>query len=139
MTDLLNILPNFPTKSYTHLLPNLEKSFITVSDLLTLDALEIAKKAHLPVLDVRRLAKHVLEALQGNLGLGRDSSKDGEDENGKEEGNAGNTSSIEGELRCTGLDVLKRQNSISTLDEKLDGVLGGGVHTGCITEFVGER
>ena len=130
MTDLLHVVPSFPTKSYTHLLPSLEKNLITTTDLLSLDALEIAKRAQLPLLDVRRLANHVLKELQSELGLG---DVDEEESDGRRE-KVGR-----GTLRKTGRAVVERWTTISTLDEALDVALGGGIPTGYITEITGER
>lgn len=131
MTDLLDTLPNFPTKSYTHLLPSLEKHLITTTDLLTLDALEIAKRAQLPLLDVRRLANHVIAALQAELGITGDNpsfSLIGEEQTTRE-----------GSLRKTGKDPVAQSPTISTLSPILDNALAGGIPTGYITEITGER
>lgn len=131
MTDLLYTIPDFPTKHYTHLLPSLEKNLITTTDLLTLDALDIAKRAHLPLLDVRRLKEHVLATLQGQLGLTSELSSKFEDTG---EGKPGY-----GALSKNGHELVKIGGCISTLDSALDEALGGGVRTGYITEFTGER
>jgi len=134
MTDLLHIVPSFPTKSYTHLLPSLEKSLITTTDLLSLDALEIAKRAQLPLLDVRRLVNHVLKVLQGELGLGEADREDGKDSRGQSTGEE-----ARGRLRKSGRETIERWKTISTLNGELDATLGGGVPTGYITEITGER
>lgn len=131
MTDLLHTIPDFPTKLYTHLLPSLEKSLITTTDLLTLDALEVAKRAQLPLLDVRRLANHVVAILQGRLGLKTDSAPTYQDAG---EGQAGYAS-----LRKTGKQATTQPSPISTLDPSLDAALGGGIPTGYIIEITGER
>lgn len=131
MTDLLHTIPDFPTKLYTHLLPSLEKHLITTTDLLTLDALEVAKRAQLPLLDVRRLANHVLAILQGRLGL-----KTG---NVPSYQNAGEGQAGYGSLRKAGKEAITRSSPISTLDPAIDAALGGGVPTGYITEITGER
>ena len=123
MTDLLHTIPDFPIKSYTHLLPSLEKHLITTTDLLTLDALEIAKRAHLPLLDVRRLAAHVVAILQRQLGLTPRGDHDG----------------MEGSLKKLGNEIVGQWSTISTLDDSLDEALGGGIPTGYITEITGER
>ncbi len=139
MTDLLHTLPTFPTSSYTHLLPSLEKNLITTTDLLTLDALEIAKRAQLPVLDVRRLATAVVAALHGELGCGLsngagvgDGHKDGRQNVQKD------TKDIN-RWKKTGAEVVNQWRTISTLDDQLDAALGGGIPTGYITEITGER
>ena len=131
MTDLLNIIPDFPTKSYTHLLPSLEKHHVTTTDLLTLDALELAKRAHLPLLDLRRLVNHVLAALQSRLGL--------ETQNAPSYPNAGKNQPDYGLLRKTGKEATTQLDFISTLDPCIDAALGGGIPTGYITELTGER
>lgn len=136
MTDLLLTLPSFPTKTYTHLIHSLERTHITTSDLLTLDPLDIAKRARLPPLDVKRLVGHIVSVLQGELGL--------EPENDNGTGFKVPEGQKKGTLRKNGRELLERENGeegrrISTLDEGLDEGLGGGVKRGGITEFVGER
>lgn len=133
MSDLISTLPNFPTKSYTHLLPSLEKNLITTADLLTLDALEIAKRAQLPILDVRRLANHVIEALHEDLGF--KPSKQSSDENVDRRSPTRSVSP----LRQSGREVVEKWTAISTLDVALDEALGGGIPTGYVTEITGER
>jgi len=113
MTDLINVLPDFSTASYSHLLPSLTKKLITTSDLLSLDASDIAKRAQLPPAEVAKLSNAILEALHSQLDVG--GSKD----------DAAVT-----ELNCC---------TISTLDESLDDALGGGIPTGYLTELTGER
>ena len=123
MTDLTAVLPGFPTHQFVRLLPSLEKHLVTTADLLTLDCVEVAKRAQLPILDVKRLCNAVLEALQSSLGV-------------NEAGVDGHGGSL---LRKTGEDIVKSWNIISTLDDGLDRALGGGVPTGYITEVTGER
>lgn len=132
MTDLLHVLPDFPTKSYTHLLPSLEKHLVTTSDLLTLDALEVAKKAQLPLLDVRRLANHVIASLQSELGL--DNGLSAFESNVQTRKNPRT-----GSLNHSGKDLTEPWMYISTLDHALDATLGGGIPPGYVTEIVGER
>ncbi|KAL8961443.1 MAG: hypothetical protein Q9183_005310 [Haloplaca sp. 2 TL-2023] len=131
MTDLLHTLPNFPIKLYPHLIPSLEKKLITTTDLLTLDPLEIAKRAQLPLLDVRRLTSHVLASLQSQLGV-----VDGKEVLRKYEDSPNVTDAST--LRQTGAVIADKWNSISTLDPDLDSVLGGGIPTTYITEVTGE-
>lgn len=134
MTDLLYLLPIFSTAEYSHLIPSLEKHIITCTDLLTLEATDLAKRAQLPVLDVRKLAADVLVHLQSQLGL-----KDNRQEIPKS--NAGDVRK-EGEdsvLGQSGKDLLRPWNVISTLDGELDAAIGGGIPTGYITEVTGER
>jgi DNA repair protein RAD57 len=122
MTDLTAVLPGFPSHQYVRLLPSLEKNLVTTADLLTLDSVEIAKRAQLPLLDVKRLCNAVLAALQSGLRI-------------SEHADTQQTSL----LRKTGKDILNSWNTISTLDDDLDLALGGGIPTGHITEVTGER
>jgi DNA repair protein RAD57 len=137
MTDLLITLPSFPTSSYTHLLPSLEKNFITTSDLLTLDALEIAKRAQLPIFDVKRLATHILEALHSDLGLESSGARHEADEKSSAphsvQGNKGK------KLKTTGEHLVSKWKSIGLFDATLNKAVGGGIPTGYITEVTGER
>lgn len=123
MTDLSTVLPDFPTQPYIRLIPSLERNHVTTADLLTLDCIEIAKRAQLPLLDLKRLCNAVLQALQTDLGVLRP--KDG--------------LSATTTLRRTGKELLDSWSTISTLDDGLDQALGGGVPTGYITEITGER
>ena len=131
MTDLLHTIPDFPIKHYTHLLPSLERSLVTVTDLLTLDALDLAKKAQLPLLDVRRLKEHVLATLQRQLGLENELSD-------KFEGQLEGAPQF-GELKTDGNGIVQDRGVISTLDQSLDGALDGGIQTGYVTDITGER
>jgi len=124
MTDLTAVLPDFPTQSYARILPSLEKNQVTVADLLTQDCIDVAKRAQVPLLDVKRLAAAILQALQANLGLQ-------EPENGEQ--------SCTTTSRKTGKELFNSWSTISTLDDGLDGALGGGIPTGYITEITGER
>ncbi|KAI9777482.1 MAG: hypothetical protein M1835_005234 [Candelina submexicana] len=136
MTDLLHIIPTFSTSSYTHLLPSLEKNLITTVDLLTLDALEIAKRAQLPPLDVRRLINAVIAALHGELGL----SIEAGDGIANDDALPSTQKPFKEKARLnkTGSEVVEEWQTISTLDKQLDAALGGGIPTGYITEITGE-
>lgn len=134
MTDLLSTLPDFPTRSYTHLIPSLEKNLITTTDLLTLDALEIAKRAQLPILDVRKLATHVVQALHDDLGFrvsGGDASYNATVSTAQ--------SPLSSHTQESGRDIVNRWRTISTLDSALDKALAGGIPVGYLTEVTGER
>jgi DNA repair protein RAD57 len=128
MTDLTTVLPGFPTQKYVRLLPSLEKNLITTADLLTLDCVEIARRAQLPVLDVKRLSSEVLETLKCTYGL--------LDENNLSKDNNGEKNIV---LKKTGEDVFNAWDTISSLDDDLDKALGGGIPSGYITEVAGER
>lgn len=125
MTDLAAVLPGFPIDQYVRLIPSLERHKLTTADLLTLDCVEIAKRASLPLLDVKRLSAAVLKGLHCDLGI-KDSSGD-------------TTSATRASLYNTGAELLGTWQTISTLDDTLDHALGGGVPVGYITEFAGER
>jgi DNA repair protein RAD57 len=136
MTDLLHILPNFPVTGYTHLIPSLEKHLITCTDLLTLDPPEIAKRAQLPVHDVRKLAEEILAQLQGQLGLRSQSGLSSHGQ-GRQERNDDSEEKIF--LGKSGVDLVAQWSVISTLDTQIDAALGGGIPTRYITEITGER
>ena len=132
MTDLLHVLPDFPIQSYTHLLPSLERHHITTTDLLTLDARELAKRARLPLLDLRRLAGHILSSLQNDLGLEESSLTEYDSDSPL-------PARVQATLRKSGSEATAKRPTISTLDPILDHTIGGGIPTGYITEIVGER
>src|SRR5262249_2197596 len=81
MSDLITTLPNFPAHKFSHLLPSLDKACITLADLLTLDAVDVAKRATVPTAEVRKLSDAVLNALYNQLGFpGSDTARKGEEE-----------------------------------------------------------
>ncbi|KAL4964495.1 putative DNA repair protein (Rad57) [Aspergillus stella-maris] len=136
--DLLSILPNFPTRPYSHILPPLERSRINTVDLISLDTLEIAKRAHVPLSDVRRLAQQVIKALHNDVGF--EEALLPEQENGQEQDRPDSSLDIERPLIAglrTKLD-LSEWCTISTLDHTLDDLLNGGVATGYVMEVTGE-
>lgn len=118
------------------LLPSLEKNLVTVADLLTLDCVEIAKRATLPLLDVKRLCADVLEHLRGDLGIGEVNPGDKDAVAG--ENNVDGKGEVK-KLRKSGKDVVDEWEVISTLDDDMDRALGGGIPIGYITEVTGER
>lgn len=133
MTDLPIILPEFPTRPYTHLLPSLDRHGITVADLLSLDTLEIAKRASLPILDLRKLAHDVVYALHGALEVSVVTS-----DTSDELFSPGNEH-VPGKGKISGLEIVKRWSTISFLDTAIDKATGGGIPTGYLTEITGER
>ncbi|KAI0974912.1 DNA repair protein RAD57 [Xylaria arbuscula] len=149
MSDLSQVLPDFPAAQYARLLPALEKHKLTVTDLLTLELPEIGKRTQLPLLDVKRLCNAILAALHADLGVGggadeghgetNEKGKDKQDEK-QDESRLEQHSSIEkSPLRQTGTQLSARPwHTISTLDASLDAALDGGVPTGYITEITGE-
>lgn len=137
--DILTILPNFSTKPFTHIIPSLEKARISTVDLITLDTLEIAKRAHVPPTDVRRLSASVVEALHHDLGF--ENVQAASERHGNGESDLISSNDRDGVLEpgpSTKLDP-SRWNAISTLDSALDALLGGGVPCGYVTEVTGER
>ncbi|KAE8154412.1 P-loop containing nucleoside triphosphate hydrolase protein [Aspergillus avenaceus] len=129
--DLLSVLPDFPTKPYAHILPPLERGQITTVDLITLDTLEIAKRAHVPPADVRRLCASIVKALHHDIGFEE-----------SEEPASEPSSSINLDLPVTLGPKTKLDASpwcaISTLDASLDELLNGGIPTRYVTEVTGE-
>lgn len=124
MTDLASVLPGFTVDQYVRLIPSLERAHITTADFLTLDCVEIAKRAKAPLLDLKRLSSAILQALQSDLAV-----------SAPEDGANPQPST----LRKSGKDIINSWNTISTLDDDLDRALGGGIPTGYITEVTGER
>ncbi|KAI1428856.1 DNA repair protein RAD57 [Xylaria sp. FL1777] len=146
MTDLAQVLPDFPAARYARLLPAIEKNQLTVTDLLTLELPDIGKRTQLPLLDIKRLCNAILAALHADLGVGGANEDDGKGEGmpkpkqKQNESQRENHSRIAGcSLRQTGTELLARPwHTISTLDASLDAALDGGVPTGYITEITGE-
>lgn len=138
--DLLSVLPDFATKPYAHILPPLERGKITTVDLITLDTLEIAKRAHVPPADVRRLAARIVDALHADLGF--ENSTATADTESISSNTTTTTATPPTPNRTLGpgttaLDVT-RWNTVSTLDPALDALLGGGLPAGYVTEITGE-
>ena len=133
MTDLHSTLPDFSTAAYTHLIPSFEKNGITVADLLTLDPIEIVKRCPLPLIEVRRFVKDVVEALQEDTGIREVPTTVSNGLCAPQE-----QEQVSGPVR-----VFRQKSSswstISTLDDTLDKALGGGIPTGYVTEVTGER
>ncbi|KAI1294045.1 DNA repair protein RAD57 [Xylaria venustula] len=148
MSDLSQVLPDFPAAQYARLLPALEKHRLTVTDLLTLELPEIGKRTQLPLLDVKRLCNAILAALHADLGVGvADESHgkankrgEGKQDEQQNESQPEKRPAVEkSSLRQTGTQLSARPwHTISTLDASLDAALDGGVPTGYITEITGE-
>lgn len=141
MTDLSVVLPNFPTDKYARLLLILEKNQITTADLLTLDSVDLAKKARpLTIGDAKSLSNAVQEALQKSLGV---SENNEETSSSLKKGSQNPYITVDNEkqeisLRKTGVQLVESWSTISTLSKDLDVALGGGIPTGYITEVTGE-
>lgn len=95
---------------------------MSTADLLTLDALDVAKRAQVPVAEVRKLADALFAALH-----------DGAKYTALQDGNV--QKGIDRPVRLT----RGGSERVSTLDDVLDDRLAGGVASGHITEIVGER
>lgn len=128
MTDLARILPRFPTSQYANLIPSLERHQVTTSELLTLEAADIGKRTQLPLLDVKRLCAAVLAALHADLGV----------EDRKPDAAAPQAGKDDSAEAPSEEPHQHRPSRISTLDPVIDGLLGGGIRTGYITELTGE-
>lgn len=117
MTNLLAVVPDFDLAPFSHILPSLEKALISSADLLTLDAIDVAKRAQVPSGEVRKLVGSLLSCLGGQH------------------------ASVPGQhvAFSRGDDLINKIGTISTLDDSLDVALNGGVHTGFLTEVTGER
>jgi DNA repair protein RAD57 len=123
MTDLLLVLPDFDTRPFTHLLPSLDRALVSTNDLLTLDPADVAKRAQLPAGDLRKLVDAIVGALHRHLGLGGEEARSHRFPSASGHAGASNSG----------------RASISTLDEKLDAALGGGLPPGYLVEVTGER
>ena len=114
------MLPDFETRPFSHLLPSLDRALITTTDLLTLDAPDVAKRAQLPAGELRKLVDALVPALHLQLGFGA------------------------GAIETNGFSAALRApedswTCISTLDDELDAALGGGIPPGYLVEVTGER
>ncbi|KAJ4987515.1 DNA repair protein RAD57 [Stagonosporopsis vannaccii] len=118
MTDLLQVLPGFETRPFSHLLPSLDRALVTTADLLTLDAHHVAKRAQLPAAELRKLVDALVPALHRQLGLGGDAAAPA---------CPPALASPAAPWAC-----------ISTLDDALDAALGGGIPPGYLVEVAGE-
>jgi len=110
MTNLLQVLPDFDVAPYASILSQLEAKLITCDDLLTIDALDVAKRASVPPHEVQRLKDDVIPRLE---------------------------SQTEG-IHRKGV-TPEQWQTISALDDELDTALGGGVPAGYLSEVTGER
>ena len=110
MSDII-LLSNLATPS-TQVLQALDNAGLQVVDLLTLDVFEIHRRTQLSVIDVQNLVKDVIAALTGT---------------------------IETECTKTAEEISQESAFLTTGDEKVDELLGGGIPAGALTEVTGER
>ena len=154
MTDLLRVLPHFPVGQFEKLIPALEHHAVSTSDLLTLEPADISKRAHLPLPDVARLCRAVLDALHTDLGVAPLKPRQPRPERSPGHG-PGAPGAPEGPeapvdpspvqstttttaLRNTAASLAAQWHTVSTLDSTLDSALGGGIPAGYVTEITGE-
>ena len=129
MSDLLEFLPDFDLKPYTHLLHSLEKNNITVAQLISLDHVTIAKQCPLPSADVQKLVKDVVQALQRDaLQVVRKKHKITVEEPEEDEPSSKKAKPLPPK------DVPK----ITTLDPRIDQALNAGIQPAQVLEIVGE-
>lgn len=125
--DLYAVLPDFPVEQFSHAIFVLERTRISVKDILVSDPLEISKLTRLPVTDLRNFKKLILEFLHHDLGL------DGVAVRGL--GLQERDAAKQPHKALFSLPELPR---FSTLDRSLDLALNGGISTGYVTELAGE-
>lgn len=66
MTDILLILPDFSLEPFSHLLLSLDKSSVTTADLLSNEAVDVARRAQVPSNEVAKLVDALVEALHND-------------------------------------------------------------------------
>lgn len=145
MTDLLRILPSFPTGPFSALLPVIEQQSLSTTDLLTQHPVDLAKQTRIPLLDLKRFIAAVQASLADDLppekplAAPRPTEKSPEeDEEAEGAAEDGPTASEAGAQSEPIAAEPAQTPCISTLDDTLDAALGGGVPVGYITEFAGE-
>ncbi|KAJ4153696.1 hypothetical protein LMH87_010171 [Akanthomyces muscarius] len=145
MTDLLRILPSFPTGPFSALLPVIEQQSLSTADLLTQHPVDLAKQTRIPLLDLKRFIAAVQASLADDLTpekplaapkpTEKRTEENEEVEGAAEDGPTASESEAHPEPIAA---ELEQTPCISTLDDTLDAALGGGVPVGYITEFAGE-
>ncbi|KAF4776227.1 DNA repair protein RAD57 [Colletotrichum scovillei] len=120
MSDLLQLIPDFPVRQFAGLLQTLERHQLSVTDLLTQDVVDIGKRTQLPLLDIKRLCAAVVDALHRDFGSAIEPPK------------------ASRFLKRSLTDLENQWSTISTLDDSLDRALGGGIPAGYVTEITGE-
>lgn len=123
MTNLLTVLPDFDVADFTHIIPSLERALVSTADLLSLDALDVAKRAQVPPGEVKKLAQAVLDGLHADISQQPERGQDLDRRPGVD----------------SARDFADRWTTITTLVDSLDFALGGGIARGHLTEIVGER
>ena len=115
MSDLTTLIPTFFSTPANNALQRhvttLENHGLTTSDLLTLSTNEVCFKTKLKPYEVKAIIAAAVDGLKSDYVS----------------------------APTTALDIAARQEFISTGNDELDGLLGGGIMTGSLTEIVGER
>jgi len=110
MSDLI-LLPNIAIPS-SRVLQALEKAGLCTIDLLTLDVFEIHRRTQLSVIDVQNLVRDVIFAL---------------------------TDTVEREQAKTAEERYHEFEFLTTGDQTINELLGGGIPIGTLSEITGER
>ena len=110
MSDLI-LLSNLPTPS-SRVLQALDNAGLQTVDLLTLDVFEVHRRTQLSVIDAQNLVRDVISRL---------------------------TRTVESEQVKTAEERYQRFSCLTTGDEKINELLGGGIPIGSLTEVTGER
>ncbi|KAK5045023.1 hypothetical protein LTR84_010171 [Exophiala bonariae] len=142
MSDILEVLPDFDTKPYSHLFYSLRKNNIAVVDLVTSDPKEIARRCPLPSADVARLCVDVIRSLQSDVRTTLRKIPSSATSVSKEKEEAA-SSQVKKEvdtknINSSGDSGNRPDDRLKTLDQVVDNALGGGFRPGHITEIVGE-
>lgn len=132
MTDLSDVLPNFDQQPWRHLTFSLHKNDITVSELVALDPVEIIRRCPLPLSELRKFVRAIVQALH------EDTSFETESRNKFSSNEISETFSATGDSSLH-VKHSESQYSVRTLDPIIDDCLGGGFRTGHVSEIVGER
>ncbi|KAG9947968.1 P-loop containing nucleoside triphosphate hydrolase protein, partial [Aureobasidium melanogenum] len=122
MSDITQLLPNIDTEPFEKVLERLEKANISSNDLMTLGAVDVARRADVSIDQVRELTACLITQLHAQLGFDvpendHDNEKDEPAKSAKED---------------------PTWSHISTLDDDLDAALGGGFPAGQVCEITGE-
>ncbi|MCJ1307342.1 hypothetical protein MMC25_000988 [Agyrium rufum] len=140
MTDLLQIIPDFPIHDpkAAHLISQCERHLLTTTDLLALDLVDVSRRTQIPFLDLQRFVSEIVARLQRQLAvrekvvqrrhvIDHDSGQRGEDDR-KRFGMDGNGSSS-----ARGADLAPSKRNANGNNE---GSVDVGGEEGCVTDGV---
>jgi DNA repair protein RAD57 len=122
MSDILQLLPNIDTEPFEKVLERLERANISSNDLMTLGAVDVARRADVSIDQVRELTATLITQLHAQLGF--DALENAHE---KEEYSSAKPAEKD-----------SAWSHISTLDDGLDAALGGGFPAGQVCEITGE-